>query len=100
MDIIVSAKNFELTPSLRTYVEEKLGRLQKFWSRMVRVRAELSVSRHHKHGDVNEIHVWIELPGSDAHLSTTGPEMHAVIDEAYARLERLVQRAKGRASRR
>lgn len=99
MDIIVSAKSFALTPSLHEYAVEKFGKLEKFWSKIVRLRVELDLSHHHHHGQVNTATITVELPGSDIHLTETSSEMHAAIDVAVEKLERLIIRAKAKKTR-
>lgn len=94
MQLIISGKNFQLTPSLKTYVEEKLSKLSRYWPRVLRARAELSMNRHHKHGEIFTAYVWLETPGPDIRLSATANDIRACIDLLYPKLERQMIRAK------
>jgi putative sigma-54 modulation protein len=98
MDIILSGKSLDLTPSMKTYVDEKLGRLEKFWSEIVRLHVELSVDHGHKQGLVHIAHAWIEVPGHDLSATTNADSMHAAIDMLYPKLERQIIKAKERRS--
>lgn len=100
MNIVVSAKNFDLTPSLKAFVEEKVGRLGKYWSSIVRTRVELLMNRHHRHGQIFVAYIWLELPGQDIRVTSTAMDMRSAIDLAYPRLERRLLRAKDRLRRR
>jgi putative sigma-54 modulation protein len=96
MQILISAKDFPLTPSIKTYAEEKLNRLGRFWSGLVRMHLELSKNRHHRHGDVVVSHAWIEAPGNDIRCRVTATDIYESIDMLSAKLERQVVKAKER----
>ncbi|MBI5404810.1 MAG: ribosome-associated translation inhibitor RaiA [Candidatus Kerfeldbacteria bacterium] len=96
MHVIVSGKNIDLTPSLQTYAEEKLGRLEHFWSDIIRVHVELEKNKHHKHGDVCVVSVRIEIPGNDIRARQESSDMHSAIDVIATKLERQVIKAKER----
>lgn len=96
MDIIVSGKNIIITPSMRTLIEAKLGRLDRYWRRLIRAHVEISLNRHHQHGNVFVAYGWIESPGDDIRVSVEGPSFPTVIDLLSGKLERLVIKAKQR----
>lgn len=100
MDIHVSAKNFVLTPSVKIFAEEKVLRLQHFWQKIIRVHVELSINRHHQHGEIFIVHVWLEIPGQDIHATAIATDIHAAIDLVYPKIERQVLRAKNRREQR
>lgn len=96
MDLIVSGKDFRLTPSLKTYVEKKVGKLGRYWNKIIRARVELDVDHNQKSGDIYRLEVKLEVPGPDIRLGTKAADMHAAIDEVAHKLERLIARAKGK----
>ena len=96
MDIIISGKNFKLTPSLKTYVEQKIGRLGRFWQRIIRTRVELDVDHNQKSGDIYRVETKIEVPGPDIRLGVKASDMHAAIDLIVPKLERLIGKAKAK----
>lgn len=93
-DIIVSAKNFAVMPSMRAYIEQKLGKLWHFWERIIRIHVEVIVNRHHRRGDIFIVYAHIEAPGHDLRASAEGGTMNAAVDTVYSKLERMVMRAK------
>lgn len=96
MDIIISCKNFDLTPSLRTYVEEKLSKLGNFWDRIIRIRVELEVDKNKRGGRMHTATMTVEVPGPDIRISEEAGDMHAAIDIALPILERQLQKAKNK----
>lgn len=96
MQIIVSGKNIDLTPSLQTYAEEKLGRLEHFWTAIIRVHVELEKNKHHKHGDVCAVSVRVEVPGNDIRIRQESTDMREAIDLIASKLERQVIKVKDR----
>ena len=96
MDIIISGKDFKLTPSLKTYVTEKVGKLSHYWNKIIRARVELDVDRNKKSGDLYRAQVWLEVPGKDIEVGGKASDMHAAIDMLMPKLERLIAKAKGK----
>ncbi len=94
MDFIISGKNFKLTPSLKQYIQDKLGRLKKYWGKIIRARVELKVDKAHKSGQVSEVDVVLEVPGPDIRAEQKGNEMHEAIDLIMPKLEKQLRRAK------
>jgi putative sigma-54 modulation protein len=96
MDIIISAKDFKLTPSLKTYVEQKVGKLAHYWSKIIRARVELKIDHKQKSGDIFHIEVCLEVPGPDIAMNTKASEMHSAIDIVVPKLERQIVKIKGK----
>lgn len=94
MDILITCKNFDLTPSLRTYTEEKLAKLSNFWERIIRIRVELEVDKNRRGGLMHKATFTLEVPGPDIRVSEESGDMRAAIDIALPILERQVQKAK------
>lgn len=99
MQIVISAKNFTLTPSIRAFVEEKFIRLEHHWSRILRANVELGVQKHHKHGDNFLAFVHLETPGPDIRASADAPDIRSAVDQVYEKLEKQVMRMKDRLGR-
>lgn len=91
-DIIVSGIHLELTPSLKTYVREKLERLFRHEEHIVRVRVELECDRKHDvaHKFVAKAHV--QLRGPDINASADSEEMHKSIDLLVDKLDHAVRK--------
>lgn len=86
--ITISGKDFQLTPSIKSYVEEKLSRLQRFAKDAQRIGVELDVDRGHQHGELFRVEVWVYMPGETIQAGEKAEDMHAAIDLVYPKLER------------
>jgi putative sigma-54 modulation protein len=96
MDITIGAKDFKLTPSLKSYVEQKVGKLARYWGKIIRVRVELNIDHKQKTGDIFQVDVLVEVPGPDITMSAKANEMHAAIDMIVPKLERQIVKMKGK----
>lgn len=96
MDLIVSGKNIKLTPSLKNYVSEKVGKLAGFWGKIIRARVELNVEKSAKEGKASEVNVNLEVPGKDITAQVKASEMHEAIDLVVPKLESQIRKAKGK----
>lgn len=96
MDLIVSGKNIKLTPSLKNYVVEKVGKLAGFWNKIIRARVELKVQKGIRGGQASEINVNLEVPGKDITAQVKASEMHEAIDLVVPKLESQIRKIKGK----
>lgn len=96
MDIIISCKNFDLTPSLRAYVEEKVGKLNNYWDRIIRARVDLQVDKNKRGGLMHQATVTLEVPGPDIRVTEEAGDMHAAFDLTMPVLEIQIKKAKSK----
>lgn len=81
-------KTFDLTPSLRTYIEEKLGSLSKFVKRFdetgdAAIWLELSrTTKHHKKGEVFMVAADLRLPKKILRAEEYAADIRTAIDQA------------------
>lgn len=86
MQIIIKTKNFDLTASLEKYVNEKMGKLEKFAKTLAKDSFDIFVeiekeSTHHKKGDVFMAEASIRLPGKSLMAKAHGEDLlKAIID--------------------
>ncbi len=86
MKISIKATGFDLTPSITTYIEEKLGSLAKFLQKFdLTGQPELWVeigrtTRHHAHGDVFRAEADLRLPKKILRGVEEREDIHAAID--------------------
>lgn len=92
MQLQVKGKNVEVTPALRTYAEEKLGKLSRQLPDPTRVELELAVEKNPSisAGQVAEATVWTKGPTLRAREASV--DMKASIDQLVDKLERQVKR--------
>jgi putative sigma-54 modulation protein len=92
MRLQVKGKNVEVSEAIRTYAEEKLGRLERQLADPTRVELELAVERNPSIADnhIAEATIWTKGPVLRAKEAST--DMRASIDLLTDKLERQVNR--------
>jgi putative sigma-54 modulation protein len=88
----VKGKNVEVSDSLKSYAQEKLGKLDKHLNSATRLELELAVERNPSisENQIAEATVWTKGPILRARESS--PDMRASIDQLVAKLERQASR--------
>ncbi len=92
MRLQVKGKNVEVSDSLRTYAQEKLGRLDKHLNDAARLEVELAVEKNPSiaESQIAEGTIWTKGPVLRARESS--PDMRASIDMLVEKLERQARR--------
>jgi putative sigma-54 modulation protein len=100
MHLQVKGKNVEVSPAIRSYAEEKLGKLERQLADPTRVELELAVERNPSIADkiVAEATIWTKGPVLRATERST--DMRASIDLLTDKLERQVTRYRQKRRRR
>jgi putative sigma-54 modulation protein len=100
MRLQVKGKNVEVSPAIRSYAEEKLGKLERQLADPTRVELELSVERNPSIADkiVAEATIWTKGPVLRARERSN--DMRASIDLLTDKLERQVSRYREKRRRR
>jgi putative sigma-54 modulation protein len=88
----VKGKNLDVTPSLKGYAQQKLGKLEKHLNDSARLELELAVERNPSisNNQVAEATIWTKGPIIRAREAST--DMKASIDLLVDKLERQAQR--------
>ncbi len=99
MKVIIKATNLELTEPLKTYIEDKVEGLSKFFPGLdpdaVKARVEVARStRHHKRGNVYHVDVNLELPGTVLRAEKDDADIRAAIDAVKDKLKREIDKYK------
>jgi len=108
MRIIIKTTNIKLTESLKRFIEEKIGGLEKFLEDILKKidifdgkkpRAECFVeigkpSRHHRKGDVFYAEAQIPLPGDGVRSEAEREDLREAIYEVKDELQRLLKKYK------
>jgi putative sigma-54 modulation protein len=86
MEIIVSGRNhLEITPAIRQYATDKLGRLPRFFDRIQKI--DVVAGRHDSHSHEVEVIVTAEH-ASPFIARDSGGDLYACIDNVISKLER------------
>lgn len=95
MKINTRGKNIELTPALKDYVEEKVGRIEKYFDHAsIDAQVSLGVERERHTVEVTAFVDGLILRGEEA----TG-DMYASIDGVMEKIERQIRKHKTRINR-
>jgi ribosomal subunit interface protein len=100
MKITTKTTGLELTPSLKTYIEKKLGGLAKFVKRFDETgQAELWVgvartTRHHRHGEVFLAEADLRLPKRILRAEEEAEDVRAAIDLLQRKLHLEIEKYK------
>ena len=91
-ELIVSGIHLDLTPSLKTYVQEKAERLFRHEERIVRLRVELECDRSNTSGVQFTAKGHIQIHGPDMNASVQADECHKAVSLLVDKLDRMLQR--------
>lgn len=92
MSITITALNFDLTDSIKEYVEKKVQALEKFNAGILKTDVELDRNKHHKKGDVFRVRINIQIPHALLHAEETAPDLYAAIDLTQEELARQLKK--------
>ncbi len=94
MKINIKATNFELTPAIKEYIEEKVGGLEKFIHHpdsSIQTWVEVGLTtRHHQKGDIYRAEIQISLPHivNGVRVESEQEGLYAAIDDARDEMKR------------
>lgn len=99
MRLEIQTTDLDLTPSLRTYIEKKIGGLSRFIKNLPQdsILAEVEVgrsTRHHRHGQVYHAEVNLKLPGKLIRAAYDDEDLHQAIDKVKEKLKREIEKYK------
>lgn len=94
MNITISAKDFKLTPTIKTFVTEKFEKLAKFHPDILRIGVELDVDHNVTKGLKHRIEVWVYLPSKTIEAGVKAEHMEEAVDLVYPKIERQLVREK------
>lgn len=106
MQINIKATELELTPSLKTYVENKLGVLSKLLAKMEREsESEMFVevgrtTRHHHRGPVFRAEANLRLPGKMIRAEHVDLDLRVAVDRLRDKLRLEIEKFKTKDDRR
>lgn len=96
MKIIVKGSNIRITPALRAYVEEKIGRLTKYHEGITSAEVELMFQNNKSAEESQRVEVTLNANGAIVRCQEASISMYASIDIAAEKIERQLRRLKER----
>ncbi len=94
MQIIVKGKNLEITEPLRAYAMEKVGKVEKYFDRILKTEIEMSMEKNPKISENQTVEVTIFSQGPVIRAKESAQDMYQAIDLVSNKLERQARRAK------
>jgi putative sigma-54 modulation protein len=89
MQLNITGHHVEITPALRAYVTEKLGRLERHFDHVTNVHVVLSVEKLRQKAEAT-----IHITGNDLYADCTEEDMYAAIDALADKLDRQIKKHK------
>ena len=92
MKFVIHGKNIEVTDALRTYIEEKLGRVEKFSRHILEMNVELCVAKNPRIKNNQTVNVTTSVNGLMLRAEEASVNMYAAIDLVADKLERQLKK--------
>ncbi|MBF0407288.1 MAG: ribosome-associated translation inhibitor RaiA [Candidatus Riflebacteria bacterium] len=94
MQLVVSGKNFHLSPALKDYSEKKLSSIKKYFDHIIEVDVTLSVdeTRDSDESKICEVTVWAN--GIVLRAKKASEDLYASIDMVADKIERQIKKYK------
>jgi putative sigma-54 modulation protein len=90
MNIVVSGRNVEITPALKTYAEDKISRFdEKYQLKITGASVTLSVQKHR-----HKAEVVIKAKGEVVKAEAATEELYSAIDEVVDKLDKQLKKSK------
>ena len=96
MNLTISGHHLEVTPSLRSYVTEKLDRTTRHFDQVVDVKVLLSVEKLKEKERRQRAECNIHVKGGDMFAQSAHADLYAAVDDLVDKLDRQVGRHKDR----
>jgi ribosomal subunit interface protein len=62
----ITARDIEITDAIRADIEEKAGKLDKYYDRIMRCRVVIETPKRHQHeGKLYDVHIYMTVPGGE-----------------------------------
>jgi putative sigma-54 modulation protein len=89
MNLQLSGHHLDLTPAIRSYINDKLNRISRHFDHVIDVNVVLSVSKlDHK------VEATVHVRGKDMHVECIDVDMYAAIDGLADKLDRQILKHK------
>lgn len=92
MKFIIHGKNVEVTDALRQYVEEKLGRAERYSSHILEMNVELAIAKNPRIKNNQQVAVTTSVNGLMLRAEESSVNMYAAIDLVTDKLERQIKK--------
>jgi putative sigma-54 modulation protein len=91
MNLIISGHHLAITPSIRSYIEDKLSRIRRHFDHVIDVSVILTVDHL-----ARQVEVSCHIAGKDIVAKSDDPDLYAAIDAVADKLDRQIIKYKDR----
>ena len=91
MNLVISGKNLDITEGLRSAIEEKIGKLERYFTDMTEVHVTLSTEKNRQ-----KIEITIPMKGSIIRAEEVSSDMYVSIDLVEEVIERQLRKYKNK----
>lgn len=92
MQINITGHHLELTDALKSFVENKISKLEKFHDQIISTQVTLTVDKLRQIAEST-----IKVSGGEVHAKVESEDMYASIDQLVDKLERQLKKQKEKA---
>jgi putative sigma-54 modulation protein len=89
MNLTLTGHHLDITPAIRAYAEDKIGRISRHFDQVIDVSVVLGVEKLVHKAEAN-----VHVSGRDLHAEATDGDMYAAIDALADKLDRMVVKHK------
>jgi putative sigma-54 modulation protein len=93
MNIAIKATHLDLTPSIKEYIEEKVGHLEKFISAL-EAKVEIDRDQHHHSGLVFRAEIMLVMSGKLMRADARAEDIYAAVDLVIPKLKEQIGKFK------
>jgi putative sigma-54 modulation protein len=87
----------ELTETIKDYINDKIGGLEKFWDKIIDADVEVGlITKHHQSGDIYRCEVNMRVPGEVLRVTKTEKDLYKAIDKVKDHLRNLIEERQGK----
>jgi putative sigma-54 modulation protein len=94
MRLAVNGRNIEITPAIKAYVEEKIGKIVNHYDQIIDLEVTLSVIKNPSVAENHVAEVSCNISGARIHVEEIAQSMYASIDVVADKLNRQVLKHK------
>jgi ribosomal subunit interface protein len=97
MEIVVRGRNVEVPEHFRTHVEDKVGQLERFDGKVIRIDVELLHEKNPRQAaNCQRVEITVRGKGPVARAEACAPDFYAALELAAGKLENRMRRANDR----
>jgi putative sigma-54 modulation protein len=96
MEILIKSRNVEVSEQLRSLIEKKVGKLERFLPTIDEARVELSVQKTKSAGDRQVVQLTLRTNGAILRAEERTSDLNTSLDTALERMTRQIEHYRGR----